>query len=659
MHLPPARLAAGLALALASVAAAAPAQAAPKTLEDYHYFRALSFDLVGRAPTRAELAAFEADGFDVDAWIDQQLSTPAYAERVRRVYLDLMRLTVGSSFQFVPGPVTLRKQTIQGPDGAPIDILFRQGQRRTDPLTDGEFCFPQALTGQAYPPFAVATGTAKNVSQADIDQRAVKVKPWWLYRDYAAKSPTQLFDPTNGFGAGTSLFRPANVLLFDQVPDPTDATKFVNGDPKTEIWVCKEEAQTGDLGTIYASGLTKKPDAIPAGRFSYPPVDSGYATMNAGQPVACTVAEGFKYTVDCGCGVGLERCNPAAKEQFDPTALNFPSRAPFGDATPFDATDQATSSWERYWWGLEAQHFLDYILEGDRDFREVLTASYGFVNGPLAQFYRRTAPSTCCGAGVNFGMTRPDPLFDPSQIPASIRPHDTDTWTKVDSRGPHASGLMTMPIFLTKFGSRRARAHVLYQAFLCRDFVAENVALTPSDEPDLTKRPGCNACHTALEPMAAYFSRIMESDWTYLPPDQFPAENPYCKGTPDPKTGVVKINGNCTNYYDPAFTTPDTAKLRGTYASPENAEAGPAALATVLTDPDTFPACVAQNVTSSFLGRPLGPSDDALKTALAKAFRDGGYKMSALVRALVKSDAYKKGNNLSADAWRAAEGGAP
>lgn len=32
----------------------------------------------------------------------------------------------------------------------------------------------------------------------------------------------------------------------------------------------------------------------------------------------------------------------------------------------------------------------------------------------------------------------------------------------VADRGPHASGILTMPIFLAKYGSRRARAHVVY-----------------------------------------------------------------------------------------------------------------------------------------------------------------------------------------------------
>ena len=107
-------------------------------------------------------------------------------------------------------------------------------------------------------------------------------------------------------------------------------------------------------------------------------------------------------------------------------------------------------------------------------------------------------------------------------MPTALVPEDTATWLPVADRGPHASGILTMPIFLTKYGSRRARAHVAYSAFLCKDFVADTAKLAPSDEPDLTKRPGCSTCHQTLEPMAAYFTRVAESDWTWLPATSVP-----------------------------------------------------------------------------------------------------------------------------------------
>jgi hypothetical protein len=256
------------------------------------------------------------------------------------------------------------------------------------------------------------------------------------------------------------------------------------------------------------------------------------------------------------------------------------------------------------------------------------------VNGPLAQFYRFFAGATCCGPGADAGYSQPEPLVDPGAIPDALVPEDTATWLPVADRGPHAAGVTTMPVFLTKYGSRRARAHVLYNAFLCKDFVADAVKLAPSTEPDLTKRAGCSACHQTLEPLAAYFTRVAESDWTFLPASTFPIEQPRCANTPN--------NPLCKNVYDPAFGS----QLRGAYASPSHAEAGPVGLAQALVAAPEFAPCVVQNVAQSFLGRPLQPEDEAWKTQLTKVFVDGGYRLRALVRAIVTSPRYRAGNDL-------------
>jgi hypothetical protein len=75
---------------------------AARTLTEYRYFRALTVDLHGRIPTRAEIAAFEKPDFAIDAFIDSALTTQGYASRVRRLYMDLLRLDVGSTFTFRP-----------------------------------------------------------------------------------------------------------------------------------------------------------------------------------------------------------------------------------------------------------------------------------------------------------------------------------------------------------------------------------------------------------------------------------------------------------------------------------------------------------------------------------------------------------------------------
>jgi hypothetical protein len=348
--------------------------------------------------------------------------------------------------------------------------------------------------------------------------------------------------------------------------------------------------------------------------------------------VSCLSGTGFSSSVECGCGIGLERCLPNAGPQNEAPAFVMPARVPLGNELPFEATPQAPAAWIRMWWSQEASRFLDALFVEDRDFREVLTSRGTKINGPLAQFYRYLAGASCCGPGADAGYSQPDPLFDPAAVPDALTPEDTATWLPVADRGPHASGILTMPVFLTKYGSRRARAHVLYNAFLCKDFVADSVKLAPSTDPDLTKRPGCSSCHQTLEPMAAYFTRVQESDWTWLPATVFPMTNPKCRNG--------KGGGLCKQIYDPAFD-----KLRGAYASPAHAETGPAGLAHDLITAPEFAPCVVENVAQSLLGRTLAPEDDAWKLQLVKVFVDGGYRMKSLVRAIVKSPRYRAGND--------------
>lgn len=628
----------GIPILVAGLAVSSTASAARTiTLEDYRYFRALSIDLQGRMPTREEVAEFEADGFDVDAWIDTHLDSPGYAERLRRVYMDLMRLEVDASFQYVPALTTLRRKEWKDPNGNTVSIYFREGQRRTRTETDGVFCLTQAETGLQFPKNTAPTGVPKVVTQAVLDANTVVVKPWWLYRDYKAANPADLYDPAT-WATKYPGFTPVSGLLQN-----ADATQTKS------IRICKEEAQEAKAGTVYATGLVAQPmpgEMPPYGRLFHLPRDSKFAQQNAGKAISCSTGTALANSADCGCGEGLERCMPATGPNFDPPAFTMAANTPIGVDEPFDQTSRAQSYWSRGWWTEEAIHFMDDIFLGDRDFREVLTSKATMVNGPLAQFYSASAPATCCGNGTYFGYSEAEPLFDPKNLPGSLLPHDTGVWMRVEDRGPHASGLLTMPIFLTKYGSRRAKAHVLYNVFLCREFVSENTKLTPSDDPNLTTRSGCSDCHATLEPLASHFARVVESDWTYLPADKFPVKNDYCKSTNG------KISSACSKYYDPAFVTETEGTLFGAYASPGNVEAGPSAVAKEIADSSDFPACVARNVASSFLGRPLSADDAALQDALADGFVSGGYRLRSMVRELVRSDAYRRANNFSGDTWR-------
>jgi hypothetical protein len=645
-------------LVAAGLTAASDASAA-RSLEEYRYFRTLSIDLMGRMPTRAEVAAFEGDAFDVNTWIDDSLDGPAYAERVRRIYMDLMRLEIGGSFNFNPGLTTLRRKTITGPDGSPLLIYFREGQRRTREATDNTFCLTPDETGYtAFPRNREPEGTGAPVAQAVLDQYTVVVKPWWLYSDYKAASPKELYN-----AAEWATKFPGFV--------PVTALHTLNGMPVTSIRVCKEEAQKGETGKVFAPGRVNPPNPAHKRVTNYT-TDSKFAKMNVGQTMSCLTGSALANSDECGCGPGLERCMPGATAGNDPAAFMLPQDAPLGVDQPFNAASLAQSAWTKLWWSEEATHFMDDIVAEDRDFREILTGKATLVNGPLAMFYKSIAPATCCGgAAPSFGSVPPDPpkfytkaeaLLDPSKLPDTL-PHDTDAWVRVEDRGPLASGILTMPIFLTKYGSRRARAHVLYNVFLCREFISETAELVPSENPDLMTRSGCSDCHATLEPLSSYFSRIVESDWTYLPKEHFPIDSNACylnaEGKPVVKGGGMATisSSDCNRYYDLAFSDTDSMKLRGAYASTANADAGPAGLAeTIVTSPD-FPVCVARNIASSFLGRALTSDDADLQQSLSEEFVLSGYRIRALVAALVRSEAYREANNLSSNVWRS--GGEP
>ena len=595
--------------------------AADRPLPDYRYFRALSLDLLGRPPTFDELAELERPDFRFDTWIDRHLQGPAYAERLRRVYMDELRLEASPTTQYDPPGVALRRAQIAGPAG-PIVVYYRNGQRRADPMIDGAFCFTEAETGLRVLPEGAPQGVARPITRQLLDARTIEVKPWWLYADYRAPSPH------DRAGADWAKRFPGYELFLPAFNDP-------DGTPTTSIRVCKEEAQTSPTGHVVTTGRVFRPGmTIPQGRSSYPPFDSSYAQAHAHAVVSCTSGIGFQSSPDCGCGVGLERCLPVTPQGFEQITHD-----PLGVEDPFYELPRTSTTWIVGWWSEEAKHYMDDLFESDGDVRDLLRGRWTMINGPLAQFYHLLAGSSCCGTGSELGYVDPEPLFDPKAVPPDLRPEDAARWTRVADRGAHAAGLLTMPVFLLKYGTRRARAHVLYNTFLCRDFVSDAASLPPSTEPDLTKRPGCSDCHRTLEPMAAYFSRVAENDWTYLPAAEFPTSLSRCAGTRKKKPP------GCNAYYDPAFATATTSSLRGSYASPQHADAGPAGLADEITRSPEFAPCVVKHVAQSLLGRTLGPDDATWQAELTKGFVAGGYRMRGLTRAILTSSRYRDAND--------------
>ena len=612
-------------------ASSAPPAVAPRTLDDYRHFRIASIDLLGRMPTRGEVATFERADFDFDRWIEGHLQGPAYVERLTRIYMDLLRLE--PNLNFSPAPAQLFRHEVLQDDGKSVYIYYRQNQRRAEPSIDGEFCFAPDETGVVIRPNAPSVGaTPKALPKKLLEARTVLVHPWWLYRDYRSPHPSQRFGES--WKDPDPQYRPVETLLNE-----------ADGKPTIAVRVCREEAQTQDLGHVHTSGRLKNAPAdekLPGGRSKPPPIDKPFALQHKGEPISCDTRSALENSIDCGCGVGLERCIPNDGNGAT-NAFYFPNKMPLGPGQPLDLVKQRAERWYPYWWSREAVHFLDDLFEKDRDFRQILVGRQSFVNGPLAQFYKTMQRTSCCGPETAFGMNEElAPLFEPQNVPVDLMPHDVETWRMVPDRGPRAAGILTTSMFLQKYATARARGAVLYNAFLCKSFVAENAQLTPSTEPNLMKRPGCQTCHATLEPLAAYFARIEPSSSVFLPATNFPAVSAACR-----KDKSGKLNGNCNALYDVAFADDKGATLRSAYGSIAHADAAATGAGQDITKMPEFAECAVQRVASSFLGRPTNADDAPLLTALDKEFVASGFRMKTLVRSIIRSSEYRKANNMT------------
>ena len=279
--------------------------------------------------------------------------------------MDALRLELGPTFQFVPNPIMLRRQQITGPDGASIYVYFRRGQRRIDPAIDGDFCLTQDDTGLQFPVNAPPTGAAKPVAKAVLDARTVVVKPWWLYADYRAATPTDLTAPDwskrfPGFVPVPALASSSRTARRRRAPCASAAKRRRAPRPARSTHRAERRRRRAIRRRLVGSR-------------SRPATPHSRATAK-GRAVSCLSGTGFQNSVDCGCGTGLERCMPGAGPQNEPPAFVMPVHTPLGAALPFDATPQPPASWTRLWWSEEARHFLDRIFDGDRDVREVLVS---------------------------------------------------------------------------------------------------------------------------------------------------------------------------------------------------------------------------------------------------------------------------------------------
>ena len=325
-------------------------------------------------------------------------------------------------------------------------------------------------------------------------------------------------------------------------------------------------------------------------------------------PVDCNRA----VAPECGCGPNLSWCQAR----------------PAG--TPLAITESMNEQLLRY---------LERLVREDRPYTDAILGEDMDINGPLSHWLRH---QTLTGGGLL--VAGPEQNHPVPELPFA----EADTWQTVE-RGARHAGVLTMPGYLVKFASNRGRANRFYEAFLCTSFESNEPIPPATDpchaEPDLTQRCGCKGCHTAVEPAAAHWGRWAEAGVLAMNEDLFPTVNPACATAQGARAQACQLF-----YFTQAdVTVPEVedayvGTLRAYVYADEarivNIEAGPARLAQQAVDSGAFARCTVDRLWTRLLGRAPASAEAELVEAMADDFADGGYRLPALVHALVTRPEY-------------------
>ncbi|MCB9544399.1 MAG: hypothetical protein H6706_00725 [Myxococcales bacterium] len=375
-------------------------------------------------------------------------------------------------------------------------------------------------------------------------------------------------------------------LVFEQMPDGT----------RREGWVMVEP--------YWAPGTEVKVCALEA---------RTDATGASG--AACNTAGGLA-SGTCGCGPNLQHC------------------------AGFQAViDMVGALQEQQLRMAEAP-----ILAG-RPYTDMLLAQTEEVNGPIAHYYRYLAPM-----GVD-PFIQYSPLADGAMPDV---PYDDMTWHTVERKAPQSAGILTSMSYLLRFQTSRARANQFYNAFLCQPFVAPAGGLpSPNDacsqEPDLRKRCGCNACHAQLEPSAGHWGRFADAGAAWLDPQLFPTYVARCAECA--RRGGQGCDFVCERFYVSEVGHPDELPYAGVLKSYQwrgeaevaKVEGGPRLLVEQAMADGRLAQCAAQKLFTRFYHRePTAEERNRDLPRFAQAFTASDYDFKVLVKALLTDPGYRR-----------------
>lgn len=202
------------------------------------------------------------------------------------------------------------------------------------------------------------------------------------------------------------------------------------------------------------------------------------------------------------CGSNLERCFPSSELVANSSNYSGPANA-FLPNLREDFT-------------IEPGMIAAGIIQNDRPWEDVLRGTDGPMTGTMEKFL-----SNSWGSRILANMPPGSYKDGSGESTLDSNRSGTDRSWKWKERGGLHAGVLTTMAFQKATNGWRAKAALSLEAFLCRQFaVPEGVAVLPSAEVDLTRKPYCQSCHSVLEPLSYFFGRwpnVGNTNYSYNP----------------------------------------------------------------------------------------------------------------------------------------------
>lgn len=281
----------------------------------------------------------------------------------------------------------------------------------------------------------------------------------------------------------------------------------------------------------------------------------------------------------------------------------------------------------------EPVEFVVYAVKNDLPMSEILTGKYRLLNSYSARFL-----------GVPLGA-----VADPQ---AYVKVTSVPGINENGTSGEYA-GILTTTAFLNRYPSsptnfNRKRARFTYKYFLNFDIMKTAPRIDASavdlDAHPTKNNPQCTGCHSQIDPLAGAFMNEDECGYDY---------STYYGAA---KGSDCNVNG----WVDPQYMFPPgvSAAAQDALSLADRPKALEKLAAHIVTQPG-FAEAIASQLYVGLMGRSLlqAPADPSMPgyasldaafnaekatlQALTKAFSDGGLKLKPLVKAIVKSEAFR------------------